>query len=495
MSSKRCLQYTHEGVWLGPNKPRPMLPNSITSLYTNWQSDNNRTWHIFRKYLPKYSEICFKDGKSDSDFIFKASLNGSREKAKEFSSKIMISQVLLNENITPSTIREVLPSILDKRASMALMTMPRLDEENRMKNENFVICLKRKLRLHLIDDTTHYVCKCGQSLDKFGDHCLGCKANTKTKASNGIRDGIIKVLQRILPVAKLIDSSTQVESELHNIVKSLPRLKPFDLSIRIDHSLNPASWRTHLSRIGFDVTLIHSTKPSTSTPSEAALYTETDLRLRDGEKCKFARRTGGTNKLTRRTLSADEVIGEVLQSNSAFIPIAVGPNGEFGSLFRKFLTGDNTLPLPTFPPNRPNALLAAELADNPKTPYDILGRADRQWKHDHKDKLFGGSYLAQLPSTWANQKLGLTCQTHLSNHIRASLSKIKYNNSSQRSDGRTLAEVSDGSSAGDVDVVDDDGWRFFDGDLEGERIPDDEMHGIFDIPRQNYIPGSYLDSP
>ena len=37
MSSKRCLQYTHEGVWLGPNKPRPMLPNSITSLYTNWQ--------------------------------------------------------------------------------------------------------------------------------------------------------------------------------------------------------------------------------------------------------------------------------------------------------------------------------------------------------------------------------------------------------------------------------------------------------------------------
>ena len=41
-----------------------------------------------------------------------------------------------------------------------------------------------------------------------------------------------------------------------------------------------------------------------------------------------------------------------------------------------------------------------------------------------------------------------------------------------------FAEVSDGSLAEDVDVVDDDGWRFFDGDLEGERIPDDEMHGI-----------------
>jgi hypothetical protein len=30
------------------------------------------------------------------------------------------------------------------------------------------------------------------------------------------------------------------------------------------------------------------------------------LHLRDGEKQKFARRNGGTNKLTKRTLSADK---------------------------------------------------------------------------------------------------------------------------------------------------------------------------------------------
>jgi hypothetical protein len=32
-SSKRCLQYAFEGVWLGQNKPRPMLPTSITNHY------------------------------------------------------------------------------------------------------------------------------------------------------------------------------------------------------------------------------------------------------------------------------------------------------------------------------------------------------------------------------------------------------------------------------------------------------------------------------
>jgi hypothetical protein len=202
------------------------------------------------------------------------------------------------------------------------------------------------------------------------DHCLACPSNTKTKASNGIRDGIVKTLQRILPIAKLIESSTQVETKIYNVVKSPPRLKPFDLSIRLDHSLDPGSWRTHLSRIGFDVTIIHATRPSVCTPSEAAQFTESDLRLRDGEKQKFARRNGGTNtnKLTQRTLTADGVIlGEIIDSNNSFIPIAVGPNGEFGSLFQQFLHGSNPLPLPTFHDDRPNASRAAELAISNKT--------------------------------------------------------------------------------------------------------------------------------
>jgi hypothetical protein len=80
-------------------------------------------------------------------------------------------------------------------------------------------------------------------LDCYAYHCLGsCKPNTKTKASNGIRDGIIKTLQQVLPITKLIESPSQFKSEIHNIVQSLPGLKPFDLLIRLDHSLDPAIW-------------------------------------------------------------------------------------------------------------------------------------------------------------------------------------------------------------------------------------------------------------
>jgi hypothetical protein len=141
------------------------------------------------------------------------------------------------------------------------------------------------------------------------------------------------------------------------------------------------------------------------------------LRWRDGEKQKFARQNGGTNNLTRLTLTADGVIGKIIDSNNSFIPIAVGPNGEFGSLFRRFLHGSNLLPLPTFRDDRPNASRAAELAISNKTPFNILGKADKNWKREHGDKLFGGSFLAPTPSVWANQRFGLICQTNLSNHI------------------------------------------------------------------------------
>jgi hypothetical protein len=117
-------------------------------------------------------------------------------------------------------------------------------------------------------------------LNPYGDHCLGCKSNHKTKSSNGIRDKIIKVFKRILPFVGMIDCGTQIECEAHNIVPSLPipRLQPFDLSIRLDHSLDSGHWKTPYNRIGFDVTIIHSTKQSSSTTSEAAQYNEMDLR-------------------------------------------------------------------------------------------------------------------------------------------------------------------------------------------------------------------------
>ena len=116
-----------------------------------------------------------------------------------------------------------------------------------------------------------------------------------------------------------------------------------------------------------------------------------------------------------------------MQTNS-FIPIAVGPNGEFGSLSRRFLEGYNALPLPEFPSDRPNAKLAAQRSISTKTPFDVLGKANEHWKRSHGDSLFGGTYTAPTPSIWANQQLGLITQTHIANHIKTSLTKLQYGN-------------------------------------------------------------------
>jgi hypothetical protein len=364
---------------------------------------------------------------------------------------------------------------------MALMNMSRINESHRIKNHTFRTAIQRKLRLPVIDNTTDYKCKCGATLDPFGDHCLGCKINHKTKTSNGIRDEIIKVFQRVLPFVGLIDSGTQVESEIHNIVPSLPRLQPFDLSIRLDHSLDTGHWKTPYHRIGFDVTVIHSTKHPSATPSEAAQYNVCDLRLRDGEKMKFARPRGGTNPITNKTIPPDDVIGEIIQSNHAFIPIAVGPFGEFGSLFRRFIENHNTLPLPQFSKDRPNTAKAADIAINFRTPYDILGKADQKWKANFKDKLFDGTYHAGLPSTWANQKLGLATVTHLANHINTSLTRMTFRGTmSQQQESETDSYYNGDdwrfidSIHGDVNFVNEDVDIIFDGETEVIRA---SLHG------------------
>eukprot|EP00956_Cyclotella_meneghiniana_P023406 scaffold45589_cov100-Cyclotella_meneghiniana.AAC.2 len=105
--------------------------------------------------------------------------------------------------------------------------------------------------------------------------------------------------------------------------------------------------------------------------------------MRVGKRKKFERNRGGTNVLTKRTLTPDEVIGEILDANYSFIPIA---------LFNYFLHGGNTLPLPTFNKDRPNAKRAAKRCISTSTPWGILDKADKQWKHAHGDRLFRANY-------------------------------------------------------------------------------------------------------
>jgi hypothetical protein len=133
------------------------------------------------------------------DYVFQASLNGMREKMKEYSAGQLKCKALHSKEVSPPDVLEVLPAIVDKRSSMTLMTMSRINESNQIKNPTFRMALQRKLRIPIFEANIQYKCKCGTIIDQYGDHCLGCKANHKAKASNGIRDEFTKVFQRVLP--------------------------------------------------------------------------------------------------------------------------------------------------------------------------------------------------------------------------------------------------------------------------------------------------------
>ena len=200
-----------------------------------------------------------------------------------------------------------------------------------------------------------------------------------------------------------------------------------------------------------------------SPSTQPNLPRQTPLRLREGERKKFARRTGGTNDITARTLSADEVIGEINDTNCAFIPIAIGPFGETGSLFKRFWDGSNPLPLPNYNDDRPQAKRAALRAISGTTPWDILGKADARWKSEHGSTPFDGSYLTNLPSTWAKQQLGIVCATQLANHINASFNHLRYDPSGTI-DGDAAFDEEDPDEPDELD------WKWVDVDFLDDNV-------------------------
>ncbi len=115
-----------------------------------------------------------------------ASLNSCKDKIREHSSTTIKRDIIYHDRISSPKLRTLLPAILDRKTSLAMMTMSHLEPEHRIKNENFAIALKQKLRLPIVDNCHHYICTCKRKVDPYMDHSLGCRQCSKTAASNGI---------------------------------------------------------------------------------------------------------------------------------------------------------------------------------------------------------------------------------------------------------------------------------------------------------------------
>ena len=92
-----------------------------------------------------------------------------------------------------------------------------------------------------------------------------------------------------------------------NLIDGLPNLRPFDVSFIPGHSASDKVWKTPLSHIGFDVTVISPALEPRRLPPSLAARTKYILRLREGEWQKF-QRDAATDADTRITRSGDDII-------------------------------------------------------------------------------------------------------------------------------------------------------------------------------------------
>eukprot|EP00956_Cyclotella_meneghiniana_P003945 scaffold4744_cov49-Cyclotella_meneghiniana.AAC.3 len=91
---------------------------------------------------------------------------------------------------------------------------------------------------------------------------------------------------------------------------------------------------------------------------------------------------------TSKPLSADEVIGEINDANYSFVPIAIGPHGKIGSIFKCIRDGTDPLPLPSFSKDQPEAKQASERSISIHTPWNILGKADdARWRSERRERI------------------------------------------------------------------------------------------------------------
>ena len=310
-------------------------------------------------------------------FLHKSSPNTCKDQIKAKAAN-RITTVLLH-NTKDFLTKKKLFEILKPRTSKSLIEVWRAKPSHQQKNENFHINLKRKLWRELwLEDGNEVTCACGQRMDRFGDHAFCWSHIKKTAMSNTIRDGIIRLFKRILPTVRMISTPTAVEKELPNLLRILPTLCPFDLSVKLDHLLDDSMWRSPLNHLGFDVYVI-SSNASSSTKLRTNKKKESEICLRDAERKKFCRRGHTTDKGSNTTLSGDEIIGKILKTNSALIPITVTEFGQFRSFFERFLFGKEAMKIPNFTENHQNAKKAAKMTRSTKVPHSVLPCVNEIW--------------------------------------------------------------------------------------------------------------------
>ena len=434
LTIKRAINFAIKGVHLPFTPSAIQLPASLTNLYSNWDSECStcRTFQAFQLYLPSITATIINDDPTATDslsradfdkFLHRTSFPWARETLRHHASEQYLIHLLES---SPDDVLHTIPGMLLQHMSLPLVSMSRSNIKNRLDNKSFDIALKSKLRIPIYNESSRPLCFCGTRIDCHADHYFSCGEYKKTRCSNKFRDTTKFVMKRICPTAQYCNSANNVERELTNRVKETASKRPFDWSFVINH-IKAAELKgtSPLSEIGFDVTVISPSTPD-NLQENACPFNNSISLLEEGERKKFAREGADTDKSTGITLSGDQFIGKLYDSNKGFIPQSMDRWGNMGPLFKRFLVGDREAPVPqNYPTSRPYARKMNERACSYDVPYGILNTANKCWQQSHPDVWYGDSYMDSNPKSWALQQLGLGFTKAITEHIVTCDEKIQ----------------------------------------------------------------------
>ncbi len=433
LSTKRAIDFSTNGIFLPFTPSAITLPPSITSLYSNWDSPspNSRVFSTFNKYLPSIVSTVIHEDPSLHDsitpndtaaFIHRTSLPWARDLLKHHASELYIDHLA---DTAPTNVFHALPGLLQQHMSLPLVAMSRSNPKHRLDNEAFDLALKCKLRVAIYPEQSRPKCWCGARIDCDGDHFFTCGEFPKTRCSNQCRDVTLGVMKRIVPTAQYCKSKDDVDKERHGRVKEAASKRPFDWSFDVNH-ITAARHKdaTHLSEIGFDVTVISPSSPSDLDQNANPQNNSIEL-LEKGEKGKFLRDGADSDKESGMTFSGDQFIGKLYDANKALLPQSMDRWGDMGPISKRFFLGDRSAPAVfDYPADKPNAKKMHARAVSLDVPYGILNTANKVWQDSNPDMWYGDTYMEAAPKTWALQQLGLGFTKAITSHFIAADKRI-----------------------------------------------------------------------
>lgn len=122
----------------------------------------------------------------------------------------------------PPEVQPYLSAMLCPLTSLALVGMSHQDQATCLDNDLFRLAILRKLHLLLWDAPPARLCRCGKTIDIYGDHFFTCSKMHKGGAHNVICNALHLILEELGPIAGLCFMRNDVRLEAQNLSQRFP---------------------------------------------------------------------------------------------------------------------------------------------------------------------------------------------------------------------------------------------------------------------------------